>query len=43
MAMLPLGAPAQNGDEVIVMKDQSGRVIGFEEEHLKFAFETVEM
>ena len=39
------------GDEVILMKDKSGRVIGFEKlnysvagkEHLKFAFEAVEM
>jgi hypothetical protein len=41
----------ETGDEVILMKDKSGRVIGFEKlnysmpaiEHLKFAFETVEM
>ncbi|MBC7263425.1 MAG: DUF2283 domain-containing protein [Chloroflexi bacterium] len=39
------------GDEVILMKDRSGRVIGFEKlnfsipgpEHLRFAFETVSM
>ena len=41
----------ETGDEVILMKDKRGRVIGFEKlnyslppkEHLKFAFETVEM
>ena len=41
----------ETGDEVILMKDKSGRVIGFEKlnysmpakEHLKFAFKTVEM
>ena len=41
----------ETGNEVILMKDKSGRVIGIEKlnyslpekEHLKFAFETVEM